>query len=76
LMTGIGFIGGGAILKEGTNVRGTATAASVWATGALGAAAAYGQYEIAIILAAINFLALWLLTPLGKRLNKEDQSER
>jgi putative Mg2+ transporter-C (MgtC) family protein len=70
LMTGIGFIGGGAILKEGTNVRGTATAASVWATGALGAAAAYGQYEIAILLATINFLALWLLTPLEKRLDE------
>jgi putative Mg2+ transporter-C (MgtC) family protein len=70
LMTGIGFIGGGAILKEGTNVRGTATAASVWATGALGAAAAYGQYEIAVLLATINFLALWLLTPLEKRLDE------
>ena len=34
LMTGIGFIGSGAILKEGTSVRGTATAASIWVTGA------------------------------------------
>jgi putative Mg2+ transporter-C (MgtC) family protein len=70
LMTGIGFIGGGAILKEGASVRGTATAASVWATGALGAAAAYAQYEIAVLLATINFLALWLLTPLEKRLDE------
>ena len=38
LMTGIGFIGGGAILKEEASVRGTATAASVWMVGALGAA--------------------------------------
>lgn len=37
LMTGIGFIGGGAILKEGASVRGTATAASFWTAGALGA---------------------------------------
>ena len=35
LMTGVGFIGGGAILKEGVNVRGTATAASVWSVGCL-----------------------------------------
>lgn len=44
LMSGMGFIGGGAILKEGANVRGTATAASVWATGAIGAAIAYSRY--------------------------------
>ena len=37
LITGIGFIGGGAILKQGANVHGTATAASLWATGAIGA---------------------------------------
>jgi putative Mg2+ transporter-C (MgtC) family protein len=36
LITGIGFIGGGAILKDGGTVRGTATAASIWNTGAVG----------------------------------------
>jgi len=63
LMTGIGFIGGGAILKQGGTVRGTATAASVWNTGAVGAAVAYGRYEIAVLLSVINFLTLRLLTP-------------
>src|SRR3546814_10090880 len=38
LITGVGFIGGGAILKKGDKASGTATAASLWATGALGAA--------------------------------------
>ncbi len=64
LMTGIGFIGGGAILKHGASVRGTATAASVWNTGAIGACAAYGRYEIAIILSLINFLTFRFLTEL------------
>jgi putative Mg2+ transporter-C (MgtC) family protein len=64
LMTGIGFIGGGAILKDGDTVRGTATAASVWTVGALGAAVGYGRYEIAILLALVNFLTLRLLSPL------------
>ena len=41
LIGGIGFIGGGAILKEGANVRGLATAASIWGTGAIGAAIAF-----------------------------------
>jgi putative Mg2+ transporter-C (MgtC) family protein len=61
LMTGIGFIGGGAILKSGTSVHGTATAASIWLTGAVGAAVAYDLYEIAVTLSAINFVTLrWL----------------
>ena len=63
LMTGVGFIGGGAILKQGLSVRGTATAASLWNTGAIGAAIAYGRYELAIILSLINFLTLRLLSP-------------
>lgn len=63
LMTGVGFIGGGAILKEGANVRGTATAASVWSVGALGAAVGYGRWEIAILLSLTTFLTLRLLTP-------------
>jgi putative Mg2+ transporter-C (MgtC) family protein len=61
LMTGIGFIGGGAILKDGGNVSGTATAASIWNTGAVGAAVAFQRYEIAIALALVNFLILRLL---------------
>lgn len=68
LMTGIGFIGGGAILKESGSVRGTATAASIWNTGAIGAAVAYGYYEIALVLTIINFLTLQFLTPLGETL--------
>lgn len=62
LMTGIGFIGGGAILKEGANVRGTATAASIWMTGALGAAVGYSEIEIAVLMSALNFLTLRVLT--------------
>lgn len=71
LMTGIGFIGGGAILKHGASVRGTATAASIWNTGAIGAAVALGRYEIAIVLSLINFLTLRWLTPLKRELQHE-----
>lgn len=62
LLAGIGFIGGGAIIKEGNSVHGLATAASIWNTGAIGAAVASDRVEIAIVLAAINFLVLFLLT--------------
>jgi len=64
LMTGIGFIGGGAILKDQSGISGTATAASIWNTGAIGAAVAFRRYEIAIALTLLNFLTLRLVTPL------------
>ena len=63
LIGGIGFIGGGAILKHGTNVRGLATAASIWCTGAIGAAVAFEREEIAVILSAVMFITLRVLTP-------------
>ncbi len=62
LMTGIGFLGGGAILKRGDAVRGTATAASIWSTAAVGAAVAFSRYEIAIALTIANFATLRWLT--------------
>jgi putative Mg2+ transporter-C (MgtC) family protein len=64
VITGIGFIGGGAILKTGAAVHGTATAASLWATGAVGAAVALGVYDVAIVIAGGTFLTLRLITPL------------
>lgn len=66
LITGIGFIGGGAILKQGDRARGTATAAGLWATGAMGAAVGYGQLDIAIILSVVIFVTLGLLSPLKR----------
>jgi len=66
LITGIGFIGGGAILKEGSTVKGTATAASVWNAGVIGAAVAMDQYGIAITLALLNFFTLRALLPLKR----------
>jgi len=64
LITGMGFIGGGAILKEGGTVKGTATAASLWATGAIGCAVASNRLEIALVISLVTFLTLRLMTPL------------
>lgn len=58
IITGIGFIGGGAILKSSGSVSGTATAASIWTTGLIGIAVATDRFEIAAILALITFLTL------------------
>lgn len=73
LMTGMGFIGGGAILKEGGSVRGTATAASLWSTGATGAAVGLGAYDVAVVVSLFTFLTLWLLVPFKRE--GEDKTE-
>lgn len=61
VMTGIGFLGGGVILREGTTVHGTATAASIWNMGAIGVAVASEHWPLAIGLSVINYLSLRLL---------------
>lgn len=71
VMTGIGFIGGGAILKSRGNVLGTATAASLWNTAAIGVSVAFQQYEIAILLSIINFAILRFAKPMKNQQEEE-----
>ena len=66
LITGMGFIGGGAILRLKDSVRGTATAASLWATGAIGTAVGLGAYDVAVVLSVVTFVTLKALTPLKR----------
>ncbi len=74
IITGMGFIGGGAILILKASVRGTATAASLWATGAIGTAVGLGAYDIAVVLSLVTFLTLRMMTPLKRRDDRaEDQ---
>jgi putative Mg2+ transporter-C (MgtC) family protein len=74
LIAGIGFVGGGAILRDGMSVHGTATAASIWNTGAIGAAVALRRYEVAIVLAALNLFTLEALVPIKKKLDGTPRS--
>jgi len=71
VMTGVGFIGGGSILKEASSVHGTATAASLWNMGAVGVCAAYENYGLALLLSAVNYVTLLLLTPLEDKIKRE-----
>ena len=75
LITGIGFVGGGAILKEGAIVKGTATAASVWNAGVIGASVALEHYEIAILLSLLNLFTLRALLPLKQWLDRDKGAE-
>lgn len=67
LVTGVGFIGGGAIIKANDRVRGTATAASIWATAAVGACIGLGRAEIAVVLAVFTFLTLNVVSRLESK---------
>jgi len=75
LITGVGFVGGGAILKEGATVRGTATAASIWNAGVIGASVAMGHIEIAVMLAALNLFTLRALLPVKNWIDKKNSPE-
>lgn len=75
LLGGIGFIGGGAILRTNGGVYGLATAASLWSTGAIGAAIAFQREEIAVVLSITNFLLLRLLTPLVEDEREPDKDK-
>ncbi len=69
LMTGIGFIGGGAIVKQAGTAHGTATAASIWSTGAIGAAVAFDRFGIALAIALFTFFTLFVFKPIKQAID-------
>jgi putative Mg2+ transporter-C (MgtC) family protein len=75
LVAGMGFIGGGAILKGDGYVRGTATAASIWTTGVVGAAVAEERYLMAFTVAIVNLITLRVLLRWKKKLDEDKDAE-
>jgi putative Mg2+ transporter-C (MgtC) family protein len=69
IVSGIGFLGAGAILKDGIVIRGLTTAASLWATAAVGMAAGAGEYVIGTVAAAVIIVSLWPINALAERLH-------
>ena len=69
VVTGIGFLGAGAIIKYGTSIRGLTTAGSLWATSAIGMAAGAGQPLIAVVGTGIVLFSLWPLNWVVDRLH-------
>ncbi len=59
IISGVGFLGAGAILQSKKSVKGLTTAAAIWVTAAIGAACGLGEYFIATLLFAISFVTLW-----------------
>jgi len=67
IVSGIGFLGAGAILKSGTSIRGLTTAASLWASAAVGMGIGAGQYAVGAVGTAIVLFSLWPLNMLADR---------
>jgi putative Mg2+ transporter-C (MgtC) family protein len=70
VVSGIGFLGAGAILKYGTSIRGLTTAASLWTTAAIGMAAGAGEWLIAGVGTFITVFSLWPLNALVARIHR------
>lgn len=61
IVVGIGFIGGGAILRHGSKVEGTTTAASLWSAAALGVTVGVGLFKEAAVITALVYSILWVV---------------
>ena len=66
IVTGIGFLGAGAIIRTDGGIQGLTTAATVWVNAAVGVAAGGGQYHLAIIATGITLAALLVLHPIER----------
>jgi putative Mg2+ transporter-C (MgtC) family protein len=70
IVSGVGFLGAGAILKYGTSIRGLTTAASLWTMAAIGMAAGAGAWLIAVVATLIVIVSLWPLRALDARIRR------
>jgi putative Mg2+ transporter-C (MgtC) family protein len=64
IVTGVGFLGGGAILRSGDSIHGMTTAATIWVNAAIGMAAGAGHFVLASVAAALTLVVLALLPPI------------
>ena len=70
VVTGVGFLGAGVILRDGLKVRGLTTAASVWLAASLGMASGMGQYELVVIVSAVALVVLLVFPFFERQLQK------
>jgi putative Mg2+ transporter-C (MgtC) family protein len=61
IVTGVGFLGAGAIIRQGLGVRGLTTAATLWVVAAIGMASGAGYFSAAVITTALVLFSLWPL---------------
>ena len=67
IVTGVGFLGAGAILRQGDDVRGLTTAASIWVAASVGMAVGFGYYAVAVFTTFLVVVMLVALRPIEER---------
>lgn len=70
IVTGIGFLGAGAILHKGYTTRGLTTAAALWLTAAIGMACGTGMFVLAFMMTFMALIVLWVLKPVKTKIDK------
>ncbi len=75
IVTGVGFLGAGAILRQGSEVKGLTTAASIWVVAAIGMAVGFGFYVTSIAATTLVLVTLVLIRPLERRLFKRREGK-
>jgi putative Mg2+ transporter-C (MgtC) family protein len=75
IVTGIGFLGAGAIIRQGLSVRGLTTAATLWVVAAVGLAAGAGYYSAAVVTTALVLVALYPLRILAYKTVRRFRTE-
>jgi putative Mg2+ transporter-C (MgtC) family protein len=75
IVTGIGFLGAGAIIRQGLSIRGLTTAATLWVVAAIGMATGAGFYTAAVITTVLVLFSLWPLRILAYRLSERFRPE-
>lgn len=74
VLSGIGFLGAGAILKNSNGIRGLTTAAGIWTTACIGIAIGYGQYILGISAWLLVMITLYILKNIDKVIAKRSQT--
>jgi len=75
IVTGVGFLGAGAIFRDGASVRGMTTASLIWISAAIGMACGIGQYEFAIVVTLITLVILLGFTGVQKFIDRYNQEK-
>jgi putative Mg2+ transporter-C (MgtC) family protein len=70
IVTGIGFLGAGAIMRTDSGIHGLTTAATVWVNAAVGVAVGAGEYHLAVIGTAVTVVVLLVLHPLEEAIDR------
>lgn len=70
IVTGIGFLGAGAIMRTGSGIRGLTTAAMIWVNAAIGVAVGGGEYRLAVIATSVTLLVLIVLNPVERWIDR------